>query len=228
MNKLQFILTAVIILLSVLVLAQWFLYAERPAMQNSASSAVGTNMYAPDIWKVWRESDYSKATGLYAHYELRYPRDFDVYQGDYVSGGLIGRVRAKIAFPQDAFQVPKTNFGESYVAVSVGKDAGSVKNCYANPTPNNPAGGLVNAAVINGIAFREGTSTDTGAGNIYNSEVYRTLFNNYCYEAVLTVHTGNIYNYIPGAVREFDKEKAFSILREIFQTFQLSTSTQPD
>ena len=230
MKPIPFLSVVVIVLCLVILGQQLFFYLNNPASRPLAVLTPGSvtgESYAPTTWKIWSDTDYLAATGVYTHYTVQYPRDFDVYQGDIAAGGLIGTPRVKLAFPRDAFQVPKSNLGEAYVTISVGKDANSVKNCYVNPNPNNAAGGFGQTATINGIVFREATTTDVGAGNIYASEVYRTIFNKYCYEAILTIHTGNIQNYPSGAVVEFDQTKALPILRQILGTFKFSTSTEP-
>ncbi len=192
--------------------------------QGAAMGAenTGTDSYAPNTWKVWRDGEFLKNSNTYLGYTLSYPRDFDVYQGDQASGGYTGQAHVKIDFPQDAFLVPKTNFGGAFVTVSVGSDASSVKNCYTNIGPTGKQTVMADTTVINGITFYKGNAEDVGAGNIYTTELYRTLRDNRCYELALTVHTGNIANYPAGTVTEFNKENAYAILRNILSTFNFT------
>ncbi len=191
-----------------------------------ASLQVQQSSYAPNVWKVWRDGEFAKDQKTYLGYQLHYPRDFDVYQGDQASGGYIGQAHVKIDFPQDAFLVPKTNFGGAFLTVSIGTDKDSIKNCYTNIGPTGQVTTMTDTVAINGITFYKGTAVDVGAGNIYTSELYRALRNNdHCYEVALTVHTGNIANYTPGTVTEFDKEKAYTILRQILDTFTFTNQS---
>ncbi len=200
-------------------------YAWQNAQKNAPSvngtatnSAQPANGYAPADWKTWQDGEYSKATNMYFGYSVRYPRDFDVAQGENANGGWIGTPRVKLAFPQDSFQTPKSNYGEAFMTVSVGGDKESVQKCYVNPGPN---GGEKNppSVTVNGVVFQKMDVVDVAAGNIYTAELYRVLKYDRCYEVALTVHTGNIANYTPGTVVEFDKEKAFSVLRKMLETF---------
>jgi len=178
--------------------------------------------YAPDSWKTWNDSYYSKSDNSQFKYSLEYPRDFDVSQGDIASGGLLtAKPLVKIAFPNDAFRMPRTNFDEAYVVISMGTDRQSLTGCYSLSS----VGGnkeLIDNVAINGVEFKVGYVTDVAAGNIYSSNVYRTIFSNRCLEVVETVHTGNIQNYPEGSVAEFDKNKATVILDKIIQTLTLS------
>ncbi len=166
--------------------------------------------------KVWRDNYFVKSTGESFGYELRYPRDFDLYRGDQASGGLLPDSTAvEIKFPEDAFQTPKTNYGEAFVSVSLPASV-SPEACYIGPD----AKPLVRTAVINGVEFKTATTTGVGAGQIYDSKYYRIVRNGRCFEIAETVHTGNIGMYPPGNVSEFDKSKAFNILDEIAGSFR--------
>ena len=183
--------------------------------QMQQNQTVG--QYAPNTWKVWQDQYYSKATGKSYGYEISYPRDFDVYSGDQARGELIGTPMVTLSFPRDAFQTPKTNYGEAYLTISKTADT---QNCFKiqnnNPTPFNQ---VVN---INGIEFKEDHAIGVGAGNIYDSEVYRTIHENMCYEINLTVHTGRIENYPAGTVTEFNKNLALDVLKKMLGTFKFS------
>lgn len=175
-----------------------------------------TFAYAPKTWKVWKDGTVSADGKTYNGYFVSYPRDFDVHSGTDASGNLMGTPRVKISFPEDAFMTPKTNYGEAYMTVSVASDQPSIKNCYANPDQSGSS--LVKVETINGITYHVGNLVEPAAGNIYDSEVYRAIEGLQCYEVVLTVHTGNIQNYTPGTVQEFDKKQAFLVLEKMLGT----------
>ncbi len=188
----------------------------------SGSAPPGNNSlnYADQSqWKVWLDSYYDKRTEKFFSYELDYPRDFDVYRGEQASGGILGiQPNVQIRFPEDAFLIPPTNFGEGFVSVSVGLPAlANPESCYKHPY-GQP---MTATTTINGLEFRTATSTDVGAGQIYTSKIFRTIAYDRCYEIAETIHTGNIGNYPTGSVTEFDKDKAWSILDRIVNTFRL-------
>lgn len=176
--------------------------------------------YAPTTWKVWKDGSYDRTRDVTIGYQVGYPRDFDVYRGDQASGGYLNAPRVKISFPQDAFLTPKTNYGEAFMTVSVSSTPSAVKDCYKNPIPapgSDPT--LSTDAKVNGIDFKTGHLVDVGAGQIYDTDLYRTMHEGSCYEVALTVHTGNIHNYPDGTVTEFDKSRATSILDKMLGTF---------
>jgi len=77
--------------------------------------------------------------------------------------------------------------------------------------------------VVNGIEFRTASSTEGAAGSLYETRVYRTLYQGRCIEMVETLSTGNIGNYPPGTTQEFDKNRAWSVLDRIRESFHLQT-----
>jgi hypothetical protein len=79
-----------------------------------------------------------------------------------------------------------------------------------------------NDETINGVDYKVFEAMGVGAGNLYETKNYRTLYNNVCYEAVLLLHSGSILNYSTGTVREFSKDQALSALEEILKTFTIN------
>ena len=57
------------------------------------------------------------------------------------------------------------------------------------------------------------------AGNIFDQVIYRTVYENICYEAVFYMHSGNIGNYTPGTVVEFDRGTLLQKFEGILDTF---------
>jgi len=220
----------IILILLIIILAAGLVYfafysgngvALAPSNLPSASATPSVS-YAPNEWKTWTDTYYSKTDNSYFTYSIQYPRDFDVYPRENASGNLlVGTPLVKISFPQDAFQNPKTNFGEAYITLSMATGTQALTQCYLIPSfQGNQA--LATTTTIGGIQFKTGHTVDVGAGNIYDSQVYRTIFNNRCFEAIETVHTGNIANYTPGTVTEFDKSLATVVLDQMLQTLTLS------
>lgn len=182
--------------------------------------------YAPNEWKTWEDNYYSKTTGENFSYKLRYPRDFDVLQGDSASGGLIGNPAVQLAFPEDAFQTPRTNYGGAYLTISIGTDKPSLDNCYKRPSRMKLLGAkakLSDTQVINGRIFYTDTFKDFAAGSIFDSRIYRILVDGRCFEVAQTIHTGNISNYPAGTATKFDQSKAMNILNQMLGTLTIET-----
>lgn len=114
-----------------------------------------------------------------------------------------------------------TNLGEAYLAVGSSADPQVVSACGQ---PNNTGGApevYVGNVNINGYTFAYSTSTGVGAGNIYDQYIYRAVNNGKCYEAIGFVHYGNIGNYVPGVVKEYDLAGLTQKFNNVLATIQL-------
>jgi hypothetical protein len=112
-----------------------------------------------------------------------------------------------------------TNLGEAYFLLSSNADPQIVATC-TYPNPNG--GGLEEPkgnAVINGYSFVYSEAGGVAAGNIYEQYIYRTVNNGMCYEVIFFMHYGNIGNYAPGTVKEFDKNDLLQKFNGILSTF---------
>ena len=72
---------------------------------------------------------------------------------------------------------------------------------------------------INGVTFAIFTSSEGAAGNIYEERTYRTVHKGTCLELAELLHSGEIGNYTPGTVVQFDKVKFGGYLEAIVDTF---------
>ncbi len=118
-----------------------------------------------------------------------------------------------------------TNLNEAYVEVGV--DVGpaevgvnakqSILDKCIQPRDWEKYEGVI---TISGKDFSLFEGTDAGAGNLYESRSYRRVENSHCYEVTEVLHSGNIYNYEPGAVKAFDKPYFSGILDKIAKTFE--------
>jgi len=226
-----FFIVLAVVIFAALVYVIWSAVSMTPqtAPPPSATSTPTSTLaggYDPgpmQAWKTWNGNNFDKATGITTSYSLKYPRDFDARSGDQAGGGnFIGEPHVSFNFPEDAFDQQKTNFAGASVLVSVAT-ATSSSACYQDP--QDPSKALGDTESINNIPFRVGTAGDAGAGNFYESRIYRTLFNTNCYELAAIVHTTNVGNYEPGTVTEFDKAQAWGVLDRIVRTVTLSTSS---
>ena len=71
---------------------------------------------------------------------------------------------------------------------------------------------------LNGITYYTGATNGAGAGNYYDSKIYRTYRGTNCISIMETVHTMNIENYEPGTVTAVDESAVWSRLEAILQT----------
>lgn len=93
-----------------------------------------------------------------------------------------------------------------------------VASCYDEYYEPETAVGPV---TINGISFEESTALGVAAGNIYDQTIYRTVQNNVCMEVVFFMHSGNIGNYTPGLVTEFDREALIQMFEDVLGTLTI-------
>ncbi len=108
----------------------------------------------------------------------------------------------------------QTNFSEATVSVGVTNDATEVAACIIGDT--EPA----EKKVINGATFVKTTSSDAGAGNLYETVSYRIVRDGVCMALEQTIHSTNIGNYAPEqGIKEFDKAKVQATLDEVINSF---------
>jgi hypothetical protein len=146
-------------------------------------------------------------------FTIMYPPDFTVEKGSGLGGAYLPNFLLKISFPRTAFASDTSNFVEAYLVASTGPN--DARCSSLEDLPNTE--GSAQTKMVGGLPFKYQTAADAGAGNLYNSEVYRAAMGNTCGEIALTVHTGNIGNYPPG-IKEFNQRKAFDVLEQMVGT----------
>ena len=136
---------------------------------------------------------------LYVHtnpaFELHYPEGFSVNER-YVNQSLGGNKKIPgVAFFIATSTSEGTNLGpDTFVSVEWKEG----KNCSLNQFIDSPSSVHVTE---NGISYEVASTTGVGAGNIYEDTVYL----HGCIAVRYFIHSANIHNYEPGAVREFDR-----------------------
>ena len=168
--------------------------------------------------------DINTYTDLSKTFSFSYPNQFILSGGDFgysqdwrENTGDLGFLFTIVNIPRN-FYTEKTNFGEAKFTVGTSVDPNAIKNCLVNDYA--PVGTTTNVT-INDRIFTRIQFTDAGAGNLYETTSYRTIYNNQCYAVEYTIHSGNIYNYSPDqGVKEFDKMKVTSVLEGIVQSFK--------
>jgi len=124
----------------------------------------------------------------------------------------------QVQIPKSAY--PGTNFDDAAISVSA-QSAKSLNDCLAL-TPPEGSDGFKTKATINGVDFYMTNSNGAGAGNFYESKVYRTVKSpgGICIEISETIHTSNISNYPPGTVTEINQSDVQAKLDPIVQSFK--------
>lgn len=119
-------------------------------------------------------------------------------------------------------QHPNTNFGDASVAISA-QSAKSLADCLKLTPPEN-GDGFKTKVKIDGADFFMTKSSGVGAGNLYESTVFRTIksVGGACIEINQTIHTSNIGNYPAGTVTEVNKADVQAKLDAILNSFKFT------
>jgi hypothetical protein len=133
----------------------------------------------------------------------------------FFDGAVVAQL-AQVSFPRELY--PKTNLVEALFTVNSARL--SPLNCTSQFTV--PPSGDAKQVQISGNPFTFVKVSDAGAGNLYESRVYRGERGDTCFEIMLTIHTGNIGNYTAGSVTEVDKIKVWSKLTQILNSFKFT------
>jgi hypothetical protein len=156
--------------------------------------------------------DYSDPQHLYT---LHYTDEFAPFE-NVPAGDFKGNPELVLGLIRPDFLSPVTNLVEAYFLFSVMDDAQTVNTCTQ---PLSPLETITGQKTINGYDFTQSEAFGVAAGNNYDQVIYRTVYNNICYEAVFYMHSGNIGNYTPGAVIEFDRNELVQKFEGILATF---------
>lgn len=148
------------------------------------------------------------------HFEVDYSDEFAliIYQP---AGDLTAAPVLVLSFINADYYGPTTNLSEAYFIIDIPPDAAT---CTQLKSPlEQPVG----QRTFNGITFTESNSLGVAAGNLYDLEIFRTLQNGTCYEAIFYMHSGNIGNYPEGTVVEFDRARLVHKFEEVLNTFTI-------
>lgn len=148
------------------------------------------------------------------NFQFNYPQEFNFTTPNYAN--LADKI-VQLELPQSAY--PKTNFGDANFYASA-VYAKSSEECLKLNLPEGSTGfSDTDKVTINKVGFYETSGNGAGAGNFYESKIYRTYHNDFCFEIGETIHTSNIENYTPGTVTEVDKNPIWQKLDGILQSF---------
>jgi hypothetical protein len=162
-------------------------------------------------------SDTQVYTNATYGFEFTYPKTMKFITPTYAS--LQDKI-VEIQITKDEYS--GTNFGDGAFSVSA-QYAKSLMECL-NLTPPENGDGFKTKITINGVDFYMTKSAGAGAGNFYESNVYRTVRSpgGACIEIMETIHTTNIGNYPEGTVTEVNKAEIQQKLDQILNSFSFS------
>jgi hypothetical protein len=159
--------------------------------------------------------DFKSATGI----SLTYPDTFAPalpVQGNYKTDPVL----TLQLIESDLYE--KTNLSEVYLMFSSSPDSRVVSTC-TEPNPNGGGGPEYPAdeVTVNGLTFVHTTAEGAGAGNYYQQEIFRTVYNNACNEVIFYIHYTNVGNYTPGTVFEFNRDAVMRNLEAVLSMIKV-------
>lgn len=152
------------------------------------------------------------------HYTLSYS---DEFAPAHFNGGQLYKFAPQLVLQDiDTQQYIPTNLGEAYFMVGTSDDPQQITTCTKPSSLMGPETN-VGDVNINGIPYTRSEVQDAAAGNIYETVYHRTLQDGVCYEIIYYLRYGNIGNYTPGDVKEFDRAALLQKFEEILTTITL-------
>lgn len=147
-------------------------------------------------------------------FSVRYPADYTL-NAAYKYDGLgpdktIGGIKLTIA----STTAEGTNLSSYDTGVSIEKIS-DVKNCSASLFLYPDERLKVSTTTDGNVTYSVASTTGVGLGNYYEETVFAVADTNPCVAVRYLVHSTNIQNYEPGAVKEFDRAALFSTLDKI-------------
>jgi hypothetical protein len=151
-------------------------------------------------------------------FTLSYSDDF---APAYYNGGEVTKIPPVFSLQYiDTQQLTSTNLSEVYFLLGVSDAPQDVATC-TQPLSLGAPETVLGETSVNGVSFTKSEATGAGAGNVYEQVYLRTVQNDSCYEVTYFVHYGNIGNYPPGMVTEFDRTALYQQLDEILASLIL-------
>ncbi len=204
-----------------------YIYKDKETLTYQSMPQVGCTQFDSLIQNTYTDSAKT--------FSITYPKEFIFVAGgaknpavptqQWMSGATVkGSSLATVYIPR-LFQ-PKTNFSEATVNVGVSSDKIALTSC-TSPQPNAGQVAIGNVT-INNVPFTIISSTDAGAGNLYDVTSYRTVYKNKCYNIETVVHSTNIGNYSPDqGITAYDKDTVQKTLENIVNSFIFAGSGKP-
>lgn len=145
----------------------------------------------------------------------------DLFAPAFYPGAQVTRIKPELSLQFiDTDSYINTNLNEAYFLFGSSTDAQIVSECTQPLSFGGPES-IVGNVTINGVPFTKSQGGGVAAGNIYEQTYYRTVYNGTCYEITYFIHYGNIGNYQPGTVHEFDHDALIKDFDQILSTVTL-------
>ena len=152
---------------------------------------------APTGWVTFSDRD--------APFSISYPADYRLDEA-LIADNKLGGIHAYYFWVPDRF-VRGTNLApDSKLSVEVNVSA---RTCTPDLFQDSATG--YHVETMGPITFNVSKTGDAGAGNFYEDDVYAVANSKPCIAVRYSIHSHNIGNYDPGAVRAYD---ATSLARE--------------
>jgi len=183
------------------------------------------NSFTPYEYPIHKQNDIKTYSDVEGNFEFQYPKQFSIVPTNSESDQNYfpspnEKQIVKVSVPSSVYV--GTNFADSSIEIA---EDGSVKNAadckkYSNGSSNIQQ--TNKTETVNGMVFDKAEFSDAGAGNFYDTRLYRIFHDSICYEVGLTLHTTNIANYPPGTVVEVNKNEAWSKMVLVLNTFKFT------
>jgi hypothetical protein len=155
---------------------------------------------------------------LYRNASLTYT---DLFAPAFFPGAQVSKIKPELVLQLiDTQSYANTNLFEAYFLFGSSTDAQALSTCTQPASLAGPET-VIGDVTINGASFTKSEGGGVGAGNIYEQTYYRSMHNGACYEITYFIHYGNIGNYDPGKVKEFDRAALLQKLDQILSTLVL-------
>jgi hypothetical protein len=142
----------------------------------------------------------------------------DMFAPAFFPNGQVYKIQPELALQFiDTQSYTNTNLIEAYFLFGSSTDAQVLASCTEPASLAGPET-VVGDVSINGVSFTRSEASGVGAGNIYEQTYYRAAHNGTCYEITEFIHYGNIGNYNPGTVKEFDRAALVQKFDQILST----------
>lgn len=212
----------VMIILAIIGVVAFFLWKANKAndvTNTSTNEAVVTPTNTVEEQPTGEESEMQAYTNNEYKFTFEYSADFKKLSDDdnarlpwSFESSKPGARLVSVELPKEF--APQSNFSEATVSVGVTNDATEVAACIIGDS--EPA----EKKVINGATFVKTSSSDAGAGNLYETVSYRIVRDGVCMALEQTIHSTNIGNYSPEqGIKEFNKAKVQAALDEVINSF---------
>jgi hypothetical protein len=199
-----------------------YAWSQEP-MQREQQIDIATSTQQVDGLKVYADPD--------GKFSFSYPQELEFFSAvsiqkdpwSTINPNTQGILHALVRIPK-SFE-PQTNFGDALFSVGSTDEQNVVRTC-TTVSDGTEEGETI---TVNGVKFATLTQRDAGAGQLYETVSYRTVWNGSCYAVEYTIHSSNIGAYDPNSgVKEFDRKKVVEVLEGIVESFKFTELANQD